>query len=100
MSLSPREENISEKMFNLRQNMRALASFSTLSASWTGYDQERIADSLANVLMGAPLFGRIFIKFAGNGPKSGTEVARCSQIPDSVENQEAISRSIATWRAI
>jgi len=51
MSLSPREDNISDEIFNLRRNLRDLASISTISASWAGYDQERIADSLADVLM-------------------------------------------------
>jgi signal transduction histidine kinase len=71
-----------------------LAVFSTLSASLAGYGQERIADSLADVLMGALSLDLIYIKFAGNCAKSGTEVARCSQIRDSVENREAIRRSI------
>lgn len=38
----------------------------------------------------------IYIKVVRNG-KSGTEVARCSQMRDSAENRQAISRSIATW---
>jgi hypothetical protein len=80
MSLSPRGDNISDEIFNLRRSMRDLASISILSASWAGYDQERIADSLADVLMGALSLDLIYIKFAGNGEKSGTEVARCSQI--------------------
>jgi signal transduction histidine kinase len=97
MSLSPREDNISDEIFNLRRNMRDLATLSTISASWAGYDQERIADSLADVLMRTLSLDLIHIKFAGNGAKSGTEVARCSQIRDSVENREAIRRSIDTW---
>jgi hypothetical protein len=51
MSLSPREDNISDEIFNLQRNMRDVATLSTMSASWAGYDQERIADSLADVLM-------------------------------------------------
>jgi signal transduction histidine kinase/CheY-like chemotaxis protein len=97
MSLSPREDNISDEIFNLRRNMRDLASLSTLSASWASYDQDRIVDSLADVLMRTLSLDLIYINFAGNGAKSGTEVARCSQIRDSVENREAIRRSIDTW---
>jgi hypothetical protein len=97
MNLSPRGDNISDEIFNLRRSMRDLASISTLSASWVGYDQERIADSLADVLMGALSLDLIYIKFARNGEKFGTEVARCSQIRDSVENREAIRRSIDGW---
>jgi hypothetical protein len=97
MSSSPREDNISDEIFNLRRKMRDLAALSTMSASWASYDQERIADSLADVLMEALSLDLIYIKFAGNDPKSGTEVARCSRISDSVENRDAISRSIHTW---
>jgi hypothetical protein len=39
----------------------------------------------------------IYIKFAGNGAKCGTEVARCGRIGDSVDNRVAIRRSIDTW---
>jgi signal transduction histidine kinase len=97
MSSSPREDNISDEIFNLRRYMRDLASISTLSAIWAGYNQERIADSLADVLMRTLSLDLIYVKFAGNDAKSGTEVARCSQIRDSVENREAIRRSIDTW---
>jgi hypothetical protein len=97
MSLSPRKANISDEIFNLRRSMRDLASISTLSASWAGYDQERIADSLADVLMSTLSLDLIYVKFTGNCAKSGTEVARCSQTRDSVENLEAIRRSIDTW---
>jgi signal transduction histidine kinase len=97
MSLSPREDNISDEIFNLRRNMRDLASLSTLSASWASYDQDLIVDSLADFLMRTLSLDLIYINFAGNGAKSGTEVARCSQIRDSVENREAIRRSIDTW---
>jgi signal transduction histidine kinase len=77
--------------------MRDLATLSTMSASWARYDQERIADSLADVLMRTLSLDLVYIKLAGNGAKSGTEVARCSQIRDSVENREAIRRLIDTW---
>jgi signal transduction histidine kinase len=97
MSSSPREDNISDEIFNLRRYMRDLASISTLSAIWAGYNQERIADSLADVLMRTLSLDLIYVKFARNDAKSGTEVARCSQIRDSVENREAIRRSIDTW---
>jgi signal transduction histidine kinase len=97
MSLSPREDNISYEIVNLRRNMRDLATLSTMSASWAGYDQERIADSLADVLMRTLSLDLVYIKLAGNGAKPGTEVARYSQIGDSVENRKAIRRSIDAW---
>ncbi len=97
MSLSPKEEIISDEIFSLRRYMRDLAAFSNLPATWAGYDQERTAESLADVLMGTLSLDLIYIKVVGNGTKSGTEVARCSQIRDSAENRQAISRLIATW---
>ena len=97
MNLSPKEENIYDEIFTLRRYMRDLATLSTLPATWAGYDQERMAESLADVLMGALSLDLIYIKVVRNGTKSGTEVARCSQIRDSAENRQAISRSIATW---
>jgi signal transduction histidine kinase len=97
MSLSPPEEKIAEELFNLRRNMRDLAALSTLPAIWGGNDQGRIADSLADVLAKALSLDLIYIKFARNGTKCGTEVARCSQIRDSAENREVIGRAIAAW---
>ena len=97
MSLSPKEENIYDEIFTLRRYMRDLAALSNLPATWAGYDQERMAESLADVLMGSLSLDLIYIKVVQNGTKSGTEVARCSQIRDSAENRQAISRSIATW---
>ena len=97
MSLSAKEENIYDEIFTLRRYMRDLAALSNLPAIWAGYDQERTAESLADVLMGALSLDLIYIKVVRNGTKSGTEVARCSQIRDSAENRQAISRSIAAW---
>lgn len=97
MNLSPKEENIYDEISTLRRYMRDLAALSNLPATWAGYDQERMAESLADVLMGALSLDLIYIKVVRNGTKSGTEVARCSQIRDSAENRQAISRSIATW---
>ena len=93
MSLSPKEENICNEILTLRRYMRDLAALSNLPATWAGYDQERMAESLADVLMGALSLDLIYIKVVRNGTKSGTEVARCSQIRDSAENRQAISRS-------
>jgi hypothetical protein len=97
MSLSPQEEKIAEEIFSLRRNMRDLAALSTLPAIWAGHDQKRIADSLADVLAKALSLDLIYIKFAQNSTKCGTEVARCSQIRDSAENREVIGRAIAAW---
>jgi hypothetical protein len=97
MNLSPREENISDENVNLRRVIRDLASLSTLSASWSSYDHERIAVGLADTLVEVLSLDLIYIKIAGNHLKRETKIFRCSQLPDGFEEHEEIIRSIDIW---
>lgn len=71
MSLSPKEENIYDEIFILRRYLRDLAALSNLPATWAGYDQERMAESLADVLMGAPSLDLITSKLSETEQKVG-----------------------------
>jgi len=87
MSSSTREENFLGEISSLRHTMRDLVALSALPVIWTGYDSERIAESLADVMLSIPSLELIYITFARKGATAVMEVARCSQVRDSAENR-------------
>src|SRR5260221_12515957 len=97
MSSSTREENFLDEISSLRHTMRDLVALSALPVVWIGYDLERIAESLADVMMGILSLELIYITFARKGAPDVMEVARCSQVHDSAENRQAIGRAVAPW---
>jgi signal transduction histidine kinase len=97
MSSSPREENSLDEISSLRHTMRDLVALSALPVIWTGYDSERIAESLADVMVSILSLELIYITFARKGAPGVKEVARCSQVHDSAENRQAIGRALAPW---
>jgi signal transduction histidine kinase len=96
-SSSTREENLLGEISSLRHTMRDLVALSALPVIWTGYDSERIAESLADVLLKILSLELIYITFAREGAAGVMEVARCSQGRDSAENRQAIGRAVAPW---
>jgi signal transduction histidine kinase len=94
MSSSTREENLLDEISSLRHTMRDLVALSALPVIWTGYESERIAESLADVMLSILSLELIYITFARKGAPV-MEVARCSQVRDSAENRQAISRAVA-----
>src|SRR5258708_30921670 len=97
MSPSTREENFLGEKSSLRHTMRDLVALSALPVIWTGYDSERIAQSLAEVMLSILSLELIYITFARRGAPAVMEVARCSQVRDSAENRQAIGRAVAPW---
>jgi signal transduction histidine kinase len=97
MSSSTREENLLDEISSLRHTMRDLVALSALPVIWTGYDSERIAESLADVMVSILSLELIYITFARKGATAVMEVARCSQVRDSAENRQAIRRAVAPW---
>jgi signal transduction histidine kinase len=97
MSSSTREENSLGEISSLRHTMRDLVALSALPVIWTGYDSERIAESLADVMVSILSLELIYITFARKGATAVMEVARCSQVRDSAENRQAIRRAVAPW---
>jgi hypothetical protein len=97
MSSSTREENSLDEISSLRHTMRDLVALSALPVIWTGYDSERIAESLADVMLRILSLELIYITFARKGAPGVTEVVRCSQVHDSAENRQAIGRAVAPW---
>jgi signal transduction histidine kinase len=77
--------------------MRDLVALSALPVIWTGYDSERIAESLADVMLSILSLELIYITFASKGAPRVKEVARCSQVHDSAENRQTIGRAVAPW---
>jgi two-component system NarL family sensor kinase len=97
MSSSTREEISLDEISSLRRTMRDLVALSALPVIWTGYDSERIAESLADVMLSILSLELIYITFARKGATAVMEVARCSQVRDSAENRQAIGRAVAPW---
>jgi signal transduction histidine kinase len=97
MSSSTREENSLDEISSLRHTMRDLVALSALPVIWTGYDSERIAESLADVMLRILSLELIYITFARKGTPAVMEVVRCSQVHDSAENRQAIGRAVAPW---
>jgi signal transduction histidine kinase len=97
MSSSTREEKFLDEISSLRHTMRDLVALSALPVIWTGYDSERIAESLADVMLSILSLELIYITFALKGAPGVMEVARCSQVRDSAENRQAIGRAVAPW---
>jgi signal transduction histidine kinase len=97
MSSSTRGEKFLGEKSSLRHTMRDLVALSALPVIWTGYDSERIAQSLAEVMLSILSLELIYITFARRGAPAVMEVARCSQVRDSAENRQAIGRAVAPW---
>jgi two-component system, NarL family, sensor kinase len=97
MSSSTPEENSLDQISSLRHTMRDLVALSALPVIWTGYDSERIAESLADVMLSILSLELVYITFAGMGAPGVKEVARCSRVHDSAENRQAIGRALAPW---
>jgi signal transduction histidine kinase len=97
MSSSTREGYFLDEISILRHTLRDLVALSALPVIWTGYDSERIAESLADVMLSILSLELIYITFARKGAPDVMEVARCSQARDSAENRQAIGRAVAPW---
>jgi PAS domain S-box-containing protein len=97
MSSSTREEDFLDEMSSLRRTMRDLVALSALPAIWTGYRSERIAESLADIMLRILSLEFIYIRLPREGATGVMEVVRCSQIHDNVENRHAIGRAVAPW---
>jgi PAS domain S-box-containing protein len=97
MSSSTREENSLDEISSLRRTMRDLVALSALPAIWTGYHSERIAESLADIMLRILSLEFIYIRLPREGATNVMEVGRCSQLRDDTENRRAIGRAIAPW---
>ena len=64
MSSSTREEDLSEEVSSLRRTMRDLVALSALPAIWTNYKSERIAESLADVMLRMLFLELIYVTFS------------------------------------
>ena len=97
MSSSTREEDLSEDVSSLRRTMRDLVALSALPAIWTGYKSERIAESLADVMLRMLFLELIYVTFSRSGATGVTEVARCRHEHDNPENREKIRQALHPW---
>jgi PAS domain S-box-containing protein len=97
MSSSTREENFLDEISSLRRTMRELVALSALPAIWTGYHSERIAESLADIMLRILSLEFIYIRLPREGATGVMEVVRCSQIRDNAENRQAIGRAVTPW---
>jgi PAS domain S-box-containing protein len=97
MSSSTGEENPLDEISSLRRTMRDLVALSALPAIWIGYHSERIAESLADIMLRILSLEFIYIRLPREGATGVMEVVRCSQIRDNAENRQAIGRAVTPW---
>jgi signal transduction histidine kinase len=97
VSSSTREEDFLDEISSLRRTMRDLVALSALPAIWTSYHSERIAESLADIMLRILSLEFIYIRLPQEGATGLMEVVRCSQARDSAENRQAIGRAVAPW---
>ena len=97
MSPPPLEKSCSDEISSLRRAMRDLVALSALPAIWTGYDPERIAESLAEVMLQTLSLEVIYITFARRGRTRVAEFARCGQGRDNAASRAAVVRALAPW---
>ena len=87
-------ENTIEENRRLRRTMRDLVALSTLPAVWTGLGLERIARSLADVLLHTLSLDLIYIRLAGMTGGGPIEVVRSRHRPDAT-NDEVVRAAFA-----
>jgi PAS domain S-box-containing protein len=97
MSSSKQEEISLDEISSLRRTMRDLVALSALPAIWTGYHSERIAESLADILLRLLPLEFIYIRLPRESAAGVMEIIRCSQIGDKAERRQAIGRAVAPW---
>lgn len=83
----PREDPLEENRL-LRRTMRDLVALSSLPAAWAGLSPDRIARSLADVLMGILDLDLLYIRLSAPTGKREVEVVRSSRNPDGAGVEE------------
>jgi signal transduction histidine kinase len=87
----------SDDIRDLRRCVRDLVALSALPAVWIGYDARRIAESVADVLLGMLRLDFIYVCVQSHTPAGPLEVMRMAAGVDSAEQTQILSQALAPW---
>jgi signal transduction histidine kinase len=90
-------EPISDDLRILRRCVRDVVAFSALSAIWLSYDAERMAESLADVLLGMLHLDFIYVYVQRPPPDLPLEVARTEEGLDIAGQAALLGQALAPW---
>jgi signal transduction histidine kinase len=90
-------DTLSDDSRDLRRCIRDLVALSALPAVWVGYDTNRIAESLADVLLGMLRLDFIYVCVKGNTPDALLEVARTEEGLHIDGQAHLFGRALAPW---
>jgi PAS domain S-box-containing protein len=92
-----REGFSSEGTEGLRRCLRDLVALSARPTVWTGYAPRRIADDLAEVLLGALGVDFVYVRLRSRADEPPLEVARTGQGPATEEQLRQLGSALAPW---
>lgn len=90
-------ETRSDDIRDLRRCVRDLVALSALPAVWIGYDARRIAESLADVLVGMLRLDFIYVRVKSHTPDVPLEVARVEEGLDIAGQAHLLGKALAPW---
>src|ERR1700712_5273253 len=89
----PTSESHADEVHRLRNTMRDLVALSTLPAVWAGYAPDRIAESLAEILLSTLSLDLVYVLVRDE--RTEIEVARGKGVgPDQVRG---VAEALAPW---
>ena len=91
------QESFSDDSHDLRRCIRDLVALSALPAVWVGYDSSRIAESLADVLLGMLRLDFIYVCVTGHTPDGRVEVARTEEGLHIAGQAHLLGSALAPW---
>jgi two-component system sensor histidine kinase HydH len=90
-------EPLSDDSRDLRRCIRDLVALSALPAVWVGYDASRMAESLADVLLGMLHLDFIYVSVKGHTPETPVEVARTEEGLHVAGQAHLLGSALAPW---
>jgi signal transduction histidine kinase len=90
-------ETLSDDSRDLRRCVRDLVALSALPAVWVGYDTGRIAESLADVLLGMLRLDFIYVCVKSHTPDVPLEVARTEEGLHIAGQAHLLGSALAPW---
>jgi signal transduction histidine kinase len=90
-------ETLSDDLRDLRRCVRDIVALSALPAVWIGYDARRIAESLADVLLGMLRLDFVYLRVKSHTPDVPLEVVRLEEGLDIAGQAHLLGKALAPW---
>src|SRR5260370_7546167 len=88
-------EPVSDETRTLRRTMRDLVALSALPAVWAGYQSRQVAEGLADVLLSTLRLDLVYLRLRGQTDEQAIEVLCTTGPPNTTEQVQDISRTLA-----